>query len=347
MTEGTFPKIDGDIWYASEVNNMVLNYNKSNSLILDNSYYTARASNGSLLTDFFTEDSALTKTGLTYRSLSSKGTAGSGEYYKATSGAFTFQTYNYLTDANTNMVENHVDYEVWTVYDECDNSVVGATWTTAGAGTATEDTTALILSGVKTATTNDLSSLGVIKTAGVIKNSTAGGGSLILTDGTNTSTLLALGATSFAAQPTGQLEFEVKLFTDWTNKKLIADISYFSVTTTGANFGSTYDTTVIPMKIHLTKFVNLTGWTSLKIRYSNSSGSTYCHYVRTSKVNPTTTTTIQVSNDGASNWTTTESGAIQRLSTASNSLSMKITGTVGTNEVFVLRSVSFGGKKTV
>jgi len=256
-----------------------------------------------LLDDVFS-----TTTGLTYKQ---------NEYYKGDAGSFTLQSYPIPLLSSNSKVSIYPIYEVYGLYDECDDSSVDTSkWIYISGDTATENTDYLeINNGVYR--TADLSSEKLIVlnfNATLITSSSSGSITLKFSDGTNDIPIF-----SYSSQISFSGKIIIRL--DWTNKRAIV---YHKHTN----------------NIHKSKTFNLSSLsTNLYLKFETSSSTSqsyfYIYNLRLGKTSPSTTITNSFSRDGST--FTNINGSIGFSSSGGDSIIVKSSGTVASGEVISIR----------
>lgn len=350
MTEGIFPKTDGEILYASEVNypKKIMQISNGVGRMSVNTESTMNITPANIFVNSFEADTALTSTNLTYRDL-----AGNGEYTKKTTGTYTLETQKIVTDSAVTWGVAGFDYEVFEIIDECDNSSIDATtWPTS---TSFSEDTNGIYSSTNAAhlLSKDLSSYKILNFAFKLDASYGNNTSTAIikfTDGSSNSQLIdsyAKVQTSPTVYRTYNAIGECTVFLNWSDKKAFVTISYFRsefggwggsdpsyVKDNGAQFVKNY-------------YIDLTGWTSFKIDLAITVGGSNTatgriYYLRSKKVAPTTDASSYFSSDNGSNYVQTYGLSPVMASTTSTTLKGKLTGTVASNEVIAIKRSTLG-----
>jgi len=349
VTEGQFPKIDGDIFYAEDTSLMNKNPFIAYPSALGKGYATR------VYVDTFTADNADTKTNLTYHAQENE--------YQATNAAITFESMGYMIPNNITKIFPHIEYDIYNVIDECgDGAVNGAIWTSVGA--VAENASSLNVGGanaVNSATTIDLSTYDMVEVYIRLKGEhrpiggfadTHGTAYLIVTDGgggTNT-VFYAMGTGSDGAAVPHSNEQEiiglVTFFINWADKKCLVNWSITNdIKGTNTNYVS-----INARHYHETdsKYINLAGWGSFKIQFkttdsaANPTGAvSQCFYLRKYNFNPTSTVTTSLSIDGGGSYSTVDNDGPFMCGVAGNELKLKLTGNIAANEVISIRSCKF------
>lgn len=330
-TEGIFPKINNDSDFADEMNNALRTLNKT--FLAANRVSEASSAQGYGPNNWFYHfgtDTSATKTSLAYRSLT-----GTGQFTKGTAGTFTFVSPNVLLDSSAAYMLPIIDYDIYTVIDECDNSSLDATIFPTSTS-CTEGTNGISVPNGGHLITKDLSGYKTFSFAYRTDLNAGGGGTTIvikLTDGTSNSTIVT---STSDTNIRNNLNGECTVYVDWANKKAYVINSVYD-DAVGPAGGAAYRTIK-----HVSTYVDLSGWTALKIDHANgiSGSSSTFYYLRSGIATPTTTVVLSGSADAGSHYTTGMSGAPMMLGTAGSTLCVKLTGTVGSSEVVVIRGVA-------
>lgn len=340
MTEGSYPKVDGDVYYGTEVNYTL----QRSALAKMGVLRTAQWGQSWLVPvtgnffDNFSSDTATTKTGLTLRA-----NGYLGEYTKATAGAYSYISQGILIDSNATWGYTLFDYEIFTVIDECDNSSLSATNFPTSTN-CTEGTNGIAVAKNGALITKDLSGIKVINFLFSLScTAVAGAASVLLfrDSGANTATVLtANGGGGGGAALDEQKYAECTVYLDWANKKCWYNISAYEQSnpsgTQAGGYIRSYTKTV---------YLSLAGWATFSISITTtdvSTASATFSYMRAGLTSPTTTSTISLSADNGSNFTTTGNGTPCKLGTAGTTLQAKIAGTVATGEVISIKGMQLG-----
>jgi hypothetical protein len=314
---------DGDVW--CNFRNLENGSAKIN--------WTTRAD---FLTDYFDADNALTKTGLSYDTTRR-------HYYKDDANAFVFESQ--IMPSTSTITEGicYVDYELFELIDECDNSSVDTlVWTTT-TGTVSESSY-LNVAATSTATTKDLSGeKGFVTIGRMAADASADTNTVItyvgLTDGTNTQALHTITSTYTGVPSISDFEIKVTIC-DWANKRVMVEkVVYDEVNKLES--GPYLDTKTN----RSTTLYTLTAWTSLRLYLSVSGGTVNsylrCYGLRAFKNNPTTAVTISLAADG-STYETVTNGKKHTFSTTGTALKLKVTGTPSVSEVIAIKGYKIG-----
>jgi len=306
MAEGSFPKSDGDVLYASEVNN--LNKARARFSLNPHAYSTqalAPPYYGYPLT--FTSDILRTKTNLTYKNYETESFLGKdwstmNEYYGKGSASVTAETYDFKTDSTVNSCLVRWDYDVLDAYDECDDSSVSGTyWTTTG--TVAENTYGIYATSAGTFKTNDLASYPAIRVPfyAISTSGAAASGpycSIILEDDSaNTTTPIEIHGTG--SSNVHESWGELVIYNNSTDDRIHTVINQFIRTNDQREMlldTATQDTSTWDGKLRVKG-----SW----VAGGGGSGTIKIFNVRKGTLSPSTSMTVSVSADGGSHYETT------------------------------------------
>jgi len=351
---GVKPKINGDVLHHQDVNmsdssfapftSALYGKNRTNKLIYDN----------------LTSDSADTKTNLTYSS------SYTDEYYAAGNIAITFESMGYKIPANVDELSVCLDYNIYTVIDECDdNAVNAAIWTNiTGGGQVTEDADRLSCtdSGAAAgalASTLDISGYGAVQmyfrlrsAASDVRKSDAW--LKLIDSGVNTSTILTANGIAIAVGYRSWQEIYgiATFYINWTDKKVLINLDYYNDRHTnlaGAPGVGENPDTWKEIK-NETQYVDVTGWADLSIKLetlatgvgAGDSAVAECFYLRKLLPSPTSALTLSASANGGTNYQTIQNNTRTLFSNAGSEIMVKISGTVVATEVLSIKGVRLG-----
>jgi len=335
VNEGEFPKSDGDILYASEVNIFA----KDNNYTLANAYRSALSPSPRALrlnTDmnYFASDSLASTSNMTHKPITTY-----GEYF-ATSGTYSGETYGTPFSNTITTGKIHMDYEIYTIYDEfTDGSVNHSLWTSGG--TVSESSNTLNIAASSSIYSNDLSGSNSINVTGKLVADGADGATvytyLQLSDGTNHVNILNAAQEEAAEVETVYYDMNFHIV-DW-GSKLVHGVGKYYVNDP-LNRLNEYS----PFELTYTydQLIDCSSLSDLRIRVvtgANSSSATI-YNLRIANNNPSTTATVTISPDNGANFETTLNGAPHKFTNSGSQIRSKIAGTVQDGEVLVLKGVT-------
>jgi hypothetical protein len=270
-------------------------------------------------------------------------------YFKesyAAPGAVVLQTYNYTQTSSVSDLYASVDYEVYKLYDECDNSAIDPTlWTTSG--TMYEDTVGIYATAAAAGyvTSNDLKTTHPSFTVSyyLVGRWNTQTGYISITDGTSEVQISApkYGTNTGSGYRRGEIDF----FYDADNNMVLYVDRYTEYVYEPS--GGSYVNEHSWQDNVKTGVVSVSGWSSVKLRvgstWSGTSGYVaYLFFLRGIKTALTTMMTAEVSANGGTNWTELERNGDVVSVTAGTKLAAKLSGTVAANEVLVVRNIELG-----
>lgn len=323
MAEGIFPKTDGQIYYASEVNAL----NVKAAMIttwamrfgmMDGGYVPVTAGFFTQWTLDFVPD--------TSTNLVSRNVASAIQYTNHAATAYVYESPLIQLDSNATEVYALLDYEVWDVFDENDDSSLNATNYPTSTN-STEGANGIALANNADLQTKDLSASAKIFNFRVKSSNSSGGVIFSIYDGSNSATILTdPGGTDKA--------YDVQINLDWAAK--IAHTTVLGVdnsASTTANFPE------LESNKH-----DLSAFSEFRIRGTTGASATATlHYIRFGRTDtPTQTAVLAVSSDGGSNYTNTANGAVAKIGTVGSAIQVKLSGTGNTSEVIVIKGVTMG-----
>lgn len=288
---------------------------------------------------FYNPDMVETSTNLTHLDIT-----GIKQYY-SDSGTYTFETIDLPVSNTVNSAFAQVAYEVFKVYDECDDSSLDTgLWTATGS--VTEDSQGIILDSDNEAVISDTDfSTDECVVVGFYLFAQGAGDAaantyLQLSDGSTHETIAI--ASSTLSGDSGGVYGEARIYPyDWANKKVLVNtVFYHSYNRIDSGRGHQQ---IVHNRWTL---YTLTGYSALNVRMlltetNSSSTKGVLHYLRRSKASAGSQPTISLTADG-SNYDTVSNGEPVDISNTGTTLALKITGTIDTDEVFVLKSIAFG-----
>jgi len=327
MTEGVFPKTNGQELYASEVNafnKSIVSYTIGNNFAINVAGAKGYNECDNTIMELFSDDTAASKTNLTH-------STARDEYYSITDGAYELITDAYETEDNCTKCGVYFDYGIYKELSE-------TTLTSSISGTGTDSDNGADIIGEK-----------YIFGQFYINATGIGGGSstaaIRLTDGTSTSTIITISQSS-ASGTSNNLKATgfYKIINNTTTKLAKIFIWYYRDTTKNVTDDEYY--------YYITysySEIDYSGWgssnlylqtyaTATETGGSNDTASANIYYQRAYKQNPSTTATISVSADGGSNYTEVTNGTVAWLS-AGNNFKAKISGTLAANEGINIKKV--------
>jgi hypothetical protein len=273
---------------------------------------------------------AMTSTGM-----SNKGSnAGRGEdYYKDDNNIYTLTSYAVPLLSSSSKVMVIPQYNVFKLYDECDDSAVsGTNWIKLGTATATEDGNNIEFPANSIYRTSDLSAeKDIYLLCDVLAINVAGAVSIGFFDGANSVTLFTRQSDGAYSDRAYALSMHIKL--DWTNKR--AFVNYRFIGGLASNQSYVYSSENFYTEVFDISSLS----TNLYIRFSvsNNAGNVLkVYHLRLGKASPSTTMTLSTSRDGGSNYTTFTT-PFGLSSATGSSIICKATGTVASNEVLSFR----------
>lgn len=253
------------------------------------------------------------------------------KFYQTTAGTYSLTSRSIpLISTNSKVLITPI-YNVYSLYDECDNSSIdGTKWVKVSGDNATEDTKSLqVGSGGGNATiyrTADLSSYSFIN----LDYSMSGTATIRFYDGTAS---VEIGDNVINTRPSstsgdnnrGTLNIRL----DWVNKR--AYVKHVGIYFDGTNSKPFADNYCVNLS---------TLSTNIYLEFNVDSSSYINIYgLRTGKAGASTTIVTEYTRDGGTNWTST-SGGIGTSTSAGTTLKVRFTGTVASNEVIILRGWS-------
>jgi len=332
MTEGTFPKINGDATYASEVNgfnNGVVGFTKGNNF--DWVFSGARAYNelDNTYCEVFSGDTAGSTTNLTHNTAVD-------EYFSVADGAYELITDSYKTESNCTKCYVWFDYALYKELNETD------TTSTQSGGDGTDTDNVYDIKSEKVVT---------IKYGINIENgadtSTDMYARIRLYDGSNSSSLLAISNTSAHNEYDYSINGVMKIYHDSTAKLFKFQNTYETIfseeTSGGDNYGTYYRLTNSMGEIDYTAWgspanIYLQTYAQLANYDTDGSATATVYYARAYKQNPSSTVVVSVSSDGGSNYYTVSNGSVITVPSGSD-FKAKITGTLAASEGITIKRV--------
>lgn len=278
-------------------------------------------------------DWATTTTGMTTET-------SEGNYYCGTAGGFTLTSFAFPLLSTNSKVTLVPHYEIFKLYDECDDSSVsGTNWVKTGTATATEDTHKIAFPANSVYHTSNLSAENLItfRYYGAAEND--GVVTIDFYDGTNSVNLFTLtsssgGGYNYYAQGV------ITIRLDFTNKRALV-----SFRQTGGR--TTYTVNYATNQDEFTQLIDLSSLSTncyLNMTVTNHATSLlHIYYLRLGKASPSTTITNSYSRDNT-NYTNMTNGYVTSTGTGTT-ITAKSTGTVASNEVLVFKGWTISEEK--
>ncbi|MBD3281015.1 hypothetical protein GF389_05900 [Candidatus Dojkabacteria bacterium] len=331
---------DGNIYYASQANNgnstakhfgnlMFLEYEGRAPLIYNTRYQ---------------QDVASTSTNLTYRQSMS---AQVGEYTKKTTGDYTFESEAINSNENVTDLYGFIDYDIYTIWDECDDSSINATNFPTSTN-CSEGANGITINQDGELRTKDLSSNAVIVLRGKLYGRANSSSRFTLIDSTaSNESWVVIGAGEFSQGNYTNAKiyyFETVIWNDWANNVVYTTTSFFHHTSGNMSPGPHSDRYY--GKKHLKHDVTSFDELRIRIQTPETNGTCYAYldWIRLPNTNPSTTATMSISANDGSDYTESTNGTVTRC-TAGSTMKLKLTGTVASGEVVSVMGIAMGSVK--